>query len=296
MSYRPNWYQDDRPSGRFGGGWNRFTSRWGVLGTIVALNVVVWLCQLLGGPIVTDVLGLSAWELEPVRGGFGFEGEGPVRRVFNWAFPIQLFTYAVAHDPGSIFHILINTWWLVLFGRELEAAMGPRSFLRLYVGGALAGGLLYWFVRLVMLNPMPVVGASGAVLAVLVLYACMYPNRELILFPFPFPLRVSTLAVIYVLFNVYEWLSGTQGGVAVEAHLGGAAFGYLWYRKGDVVQGWTHARRREKQARGLADEEGERREMDRILAKIQTSGLSSLSDEERAFLARRSEQLRGRKS
>lgn len=295
MSYRPNWYDDDRARGT--GGLRRFTSAWGVVGTIVAVNVVVWLCQVLGGPIVTDVLGLSAWRLAHAGDAIAVGAEGEVVRLaFNWAFPIQLATYAIAHDPSSFWHILMNSWFLILFGRELEAGMGGRAFLRLYIGGALAGGLLYWFVRLVMMSPVPVVGASGAVFAVLLLYACMYPSRELIFFPFPFPLRVSTLVVIYLLINVSDWIRGGTSGTAVEAHIGGAAFGYLWYRKGDVLDRWTQVRRRERRTKVLVSEESDRREMDRILAKIQSTGLSSLSEQERTFLARRAEQLRERQT
>jgi len=82
------------------------------------------------------------------------------------------------------------------------------------------------------------------------------------------------------------------GTTAHLAHLGGALMGFVWFRRGDVVAQVQMKRRREKAQKHAEAHSSERREMDRILAKIQTSGLSSLDKAERSFLDRRSRELR----
>ena len=86
------------------------------------------------------------------------------------------------------------------------------------------------------------------------------------------------------------------GGIAVLAHLGGAAIGYLYFRKGDVVGRYQVKRKVAKAAKTDREHETNRREMDRILTKIQATGLGSLDTKEREYLNQRSRNLRdGRK-
>ena len=92
--------------------------------------------------------------------------------------------------------------------------------------------------------------------------------------------------------DLLAFFQNAGGTTALAAHLGGAAFGLLWFRRGDVVARVVHTRRQHKARRELTEAAGDRQEMDRILAKIQSSGLSSLDSRERTFLDRRSHELR----
>ena len=121
----------------------------------------------------------------------------------------------------------------------------------------------------------------------------------LVLLFFVFPVKLWVLAVIVVLIDVIGLLS-TQGDVAHAAHLGGALYGYLYFRYGSRVRGVFDAIDRHADKRAAQNElkrrgqEAELRlEVDRILDKINRDGESALTDEERRFLKEASRKLRG---
>lgn len=224
-------------------------------------------------------LGLRTWSSA---------GGGEV--ALNLLFPLQLFTYGLLH--GDFWHLFWNMLFLFIYGQFIEPTLGKRQFLRLYVGGAVFGGLVQWAVGLSTASAAPTVGASAAVYAVMVLTAFRYPHQRLFLFPLPIAVPIWLLVGAKVFFDLNSFVAGSGGHVAVAAHLGGAIFGWIWHRRGDVVGRAVEKHRREKTRRELEARAGDRREMDRILAKIQSTGLSSLTSEERAFLDRRSRELR----
>ena len=130
---------------------------------------------------------------------------------------------------GGWLHLLGNMWFLWLFGNNVEDRLGPVLFLLLYfLGGLLASGC-HWLHS--PLSPMPVVGASGAVAAVLGAYAVTWPwarvHTLVILIVFFTVIDLPALLVLGVWFAV-QLLSGTLemqrglvGGVAWWAHVGG---------------------------------------------------------------------------
>lgn len=151
----------------------------------------------------------------------------PREIVFTW------FSYMFMH--GGWLHLLGNMWFLWLFGRYLEDYLGPTCFLCLYLGGGLLAALAHWSVM--PGNPVPVVGASGAVAAVLGAFVVLHPA-----------VRVKTLVFLLVYFTDIElpafvllmlWFIGqvasgllTGGGgylngVAWWAHVGGFVAG-MW--------------------------------------------------------------------
>lgn len=295
MAFRPNWY-DDAPRRRsaFGdfGNWSAF--RW-----ILTLNIAAFLLQLLlpslpGGWRFTEWLALRAWWPHPSGHALDpFSGE-VLQGGFNWAFPLQLVTYSFLHATGDIWHIVLNMLYLWFFGPELEAELGRRGFLRLYLGGAIAGGLLQWGWWLTTGEPTWVVGASGAVYTVMTLFALKWPHRQILLW-MVIPVPIWLLAAFRIGSDLLDFSRGTAGSTAVLVHLGGAAFGLLWLRGGATLQAALERRRRDKALREFQAESTDRREMDRILGKIQASGLASLDASERAFLERRSRALAERR-
>jgi hypothetical protein len=92
--------------------------------------------------------------------------------------------------------------------------------------------------------------------------------------------------------NIAGFLGGNQGGTSFIAHLGGAAFALAWDRLGPALRRRATEQKRTQAMAEFKEESGDRREMDRILSKIQASGLASLDSHERSFLDRRSRQLR----
>ncbi len=219
----------------------------------------------------------------------GLSGDGLVAGEF-W----QPLSYLLLHDgPGHLFWNLLALWF---FGSMVEEAVGRRRTLLLYLGAGLAGGAGHVLAGLVSgRNGVPVVGASGAIMGLLVYAAFQAPTRTIILYVFPIPLWV--LASLYVGGDALMLVQGKGGGVAVAAHLGGAAAGALaWFRP------WAGLRRRRRPAaagaarsapgRPVAATPGEGAEVDRLLERIHASGIGSLSEAEREFLERVSRKLR----
>ncbi len=233
----------------------------------------------------------------------------------------RLLTYAFAHTTGSFWHILFNMLFLWWFGADMEDLYRPKEFLAFYLTSAVAGGvvhvalvklgLLQWGRHGVPPEQVPVLGASGAVTAVMLLYALHYPTTIIRLFFF-LPVPVWALVVFQVAQDAFGLLGGAQG-VAVDVHLAGAAFGFF-YQKCHLhltglwpqLKGW---RRRQSQPRlrvfrdeeesptpvsvgapaPAADEEQLEAKMDAILEKISRTGKDSLTPPERELLLRASE-------
>lgn len=150
-------------------------------------------------------------------------GDG-IRAFFVW----QLGTYMFLHDPLSIWHILLNSFFLWMFGRDVEHDLGPARFLRLYLTSGVLGGLLWLGFNFNAATP--VLGASGAVWGVCIAYATLYPERIIRIF-FIFAMKVKYWAIFAVVIELYHSLMTLgQGRVANLAHLGGMLFGFLYIK------------------------------------------------------------------
>jgi membrane associated rhomboid family serine protease len=137
---------------------------------------------------------------------------------------------------GDVWHLIGNMTFLWIFGTNAEDFLGRRRFLALYFAGgfvaALAHTVLYHYVCL------PLIGASGAISAVLGAYIVLYPGtRVRVGFPFlRFFILPLTLPAWFVLglwfimqvFNGTAALNSTTGGVAFFAHIGGFVFGLIF--------------------------------------------------------------------
>jgi membrane associated rhomboid family serine protease len=259
---------------------------------IIAANVVVFVCQIIV-PEVTDFLDLA-----PVA----------VRHGQVW----RLVTYAFCHSPHDLLHILFNMLFLVWFGATLERMYGTREFILFYLAGALVSGLANLGLSLLLRDSTPAIGASGAVMAVLMLYAIHFPRDEMYLLLFR--LQIRYVVLLYVAFDLWPVLQavGGQGrtdNVAHMAHLGGLAFGYLYHYFGlRLDRGWGslkgfraprfRMKRRPESIRVYEPYEAEDRsenldvKVDAILAKIQAHGEASLTDQEREILRRASQRYK----
>lgn len=144
----------------------------------------------------------------------------------------QLVTYMFLH--AGIGHILWNMLGLWLFGAELERVWGTARFLRFYfLCGVFAGLTVVVFSYIFDSAYSRTVGSSGAVLAILMAYALMFPDRT-ILFGFLIPIKskyfVMIVGAIVFLQSYSATVGGQKTGVAVLAHLGGLAAGFLYLR------------------------------------------------------------------
>lgn len=146
-----------------------------------------------------------------------------------------LITDAFLH--GGWLHIIFNMWFLWIFGPAMEARFGRFWFLVLYLGGAIAASAVH-----VVTHPesaVPVLGASGAVAAIIAAYAVIYPTERVItIVPILFiPLFIRIPAVVFAgIWFGFQVLQGSMdvarpdmaASVAWWAHIGGFAFGALF--------------------------------------------------------------------
>ena len=226
----------------------------------------------------------------------------------------QFLSYGFLHDIEGIHHILFNMFGLFIFGRTVEQRIGGPAFLRFYLVAIVLGGIaasasafLQGLLTGVPIGMLPAtIGASGAVIAVTILFACYFPQAEILLM-FVFPVKAWVLAIAFVAFDLAGALGiAGDSNTAFQVHLTGAAFGGLYYFRrwnlrwlslvsfGDIPSRLSQRSRRMKLKlhdpdRKLAREE---EDADRILAKIYEQGEESLTPAERRTLERYSRRKR----
>jgi membrane associated rhomboid family serine protease len=282
-----------------------FADRGTVCKWLIGVNAAVFVLQMLTVQTVVTPLGLD--QRSPVTDALLLDVE-KVMHGQVW----RLLTYAFLHDTNSIMHILFNMLFLWWFGADMEDLYRPKEFLAFYLSSAVAGGVIHVaLAKLTLVDPRPVLGASGAVTAVMMLCALHYPTKIILLFMF-LPVPIWAFVVFQVAQDAFGLLAGGRSGVAVDVHLAGAAFGFF-YQKCHLhltslwpqLKGW---RRRQSQPRlrvfrdeaesptpvsvgapAPADEEQLEAKMDAILEKISRTGKDSLTPHERELLLRASE-------
>jgi membrane associated rhomboid family serine protease len=224
----------------------------------------------------------------------------------------RLLTCAFCHDRDDLTHILFNMLFLWWFGRTLESMYGSREFLWFYLTAALAASLAYVVLDLATGDWIPMIGASGAVMAVTMLFAVHFPRQIIYLF-FVIPVEIRWIVVFYVVYDLHPVLLQLSGdpsasGVAHAAHLGGLAFGYFYAKNPfrldpamDRLRIWWKSKRRGLRVVGTTVPAESRRsgklaeQMDAILKKIGEQGEESLTAAERKTLERASRELRKRR-
>lgn len=176
---------------------------------LLIANVLVSGYALLSDPSLLDRLGFQP------------------RRILGDGEWYRFITAGFVHV--GIGHLLVNMVTLYFFGPALERVLGPLSFLLLYFGAEIAAhALTLWFQRD---NPVyAAVGASGAISGVVFAYCLFDPFATIYLF-FALPMPIWLFAFVYVIGSAYAMqqakTEGRMGGIAHEAHLGGALGGVL---------------------------------------------------------------------
>lgn len=178
--------------------------------------------------LVVTLMGLDGWAM--VWGGFiparlgGAVGETGLALAPAWLTP---FTATFIH--ANLVHLGFNLLVLVFCGRPTEAVLGTKGFVLLYLLGAYAAGAAHWLIQPGDMTPM--VGASGAISAVLGAYAMLFGrNRVKVANPrLALWLNALWLMAAWVVLQVIIGISFARGGVhvAIAAHIGGFLVGLL---------------------------------------------------------------------
>lgn len=140
----------------------------------------------------------------------------------------QIFTYMFIH--GNFMHIFSNMIGLFFFGMTVEKALGSKEFLLLYfICGIMSGllSLLYYYLK--GTYSVFLMGASGALFAIMFAYAVIFPRAKLYiwgLLPIPSPL----LVILYAAIEVFSQLAGYKSNIAHYAHLFGFLCAFLYFQ------------------------------------------------------------------
>lgn len=242
---------------------------------LLIANGGVFAVQLLLSGALAELTGLRLLDV------FGLRPAWVIERGWVW----QVLTYMFLH--GGFFHLLFNMFVLWMFGTEIEWLWGSREFTRYYVICGLGAAFLSFLFN----YDSVIIGASGAVLGVLLAFGMLFPNQYVYLW-FLLPIRAKYLVAGLAVLEFVYLFSQPDGGIARAAHVGGmlAGFIYLRWRRGGtplhrVLRRWRR-RHLEIVDGGRAEREDPRleAEIDRILDKISQYGLESLTEEEERIL------------
>lgn len=235
-----------------------------------------------------------------------------------WRF-FNLLTYGFLHAPNDVRHIAFNMLALWFFGRSVEYRYGPREYLTFFLVAIVAAGAI-WVVGEFVVNrqwlPIPMLGASGGISAVLLLFCLNFPHQVIYIYGV-IPIPAWVFALIFVTQDMFgAWGRPIGSGerdinVAYTAHLGGAAFALLYYQLGwrlelllpsgkflDTLKPKPRLRVVDPDSADDSDDdadESREAQVDAILQKIQEHGRDSLTRSERRILEEASREYQRRR-
>ena len=270
------------------------STAWSMISIIIAINVVVFVLDMFTPVTVTDSAGNPIYHL---LGQWLALASDRVYFVWNWL--TYGFTHAPMDDPGvGIWHILGNMLTLFFLGRAVEQRMGSQEFLSFYLVAVVASGLGAVVIAWLSGGGVSLVGASGAVTAVVAVFIMWFPNQTLLIWGI-LPIPAWLLGVLMVASNLGYAFSANSH-VSWQAHAVGAVFGVLYLKGGwrfgplgldrlkDSFKDRPKLKLHDPDAKALKLQA----EADRILAKINQSGENSLTSGERRTLNKYSQSLR----
>lgn len=268
-----------------------------VVGWLILVNVALWLLDFFtpdtphGGHWLSDHMAVHV---------------NTLTQPWLWW---QFLTAGFAHSPQNFGHILGNMFVLFMFGRDVEENYGSKEFLRLYLVMVVFASVVWSVVNKIAGTPADAaaLGASGAIAGVVILYALCFPQRTILLF-FVFPMPAWLFGIVIVGLDMFGAFGGSEKNIAYSMHLAGAAFAFVYYRRGWNLTQLTAGRfalptfRRKPRLRVHTPEpESESQtdlaaEVDHILEKIYRDGEASLSAKERKTLETASREYQRKKT
>lgn len=229
----------------------------------------------------------------------------------------RLVSYAVVHQPGNIFAVVFTIVFLVWIGHQVEDLYSTREYLGYFAFTSLLGGVIYTGIgAFAGKEVIPLIGPSGAVTGVLILFALHYPSWRIFVFP------IWLIIAVYAFVDIAGTLRGVANPALVAVHLGCAAFAFLYHTYTLRIMNWLPSRRTDRRVRkqqpklrvrqprpepepaaaasvnagavksgsssGPVDEHLEAK-LDQVLEKVQKHGQESLTEPEREILLKASE-------
>ena len=201
---------------------NRYFQTPPVVKNLIIINVLVYMATALL-PVGNEIIRFCAL----------WFGASPFGEFHSYQFVTYMFLHA------SVEHIFFNMFALWMFGRTLEYELGSKRFLIYYMVCGV-GAALIQLATAYLTGEMPIqlVGASGAVMGLLLAFGVMHPNAVIMLLIPPIPMKAKWFVVIYGVIELFLGWTGFDGNVAHFAHVGGMLWGLLllqwWKRNGTI--------------------------------------------------------------
>ncbi len=224
-----------------------------IVKNLIIINGLVYLAQILLEKQYALTNKLTLWPLMPERLHDILVKQAGMDE--SWKFqPYQLATHMFSHaPPPNFFHIIFNMLMLWMFGRVLENIWGPKRFFIFFIACGLGAAALHLGIQYFRCEQLlsaidtnginsiaptkfgavaGALGASGAIMGIMVAFAYLFPNTELMIIPIPIPIKAKWLVAAYVLIDLFLGIGNVSGdNIAHFAHLGGAITGFfiVWY-------------------------------------------------------------------
>jgi membrane associated rhomboid family serine protease len=228
-----------------------------IVKNLIIINILVWVAQQMLDPKYHITEKIALYPIMPaalrdiVLRSRGLED-------YYGFHPFQIATHMFAHGP--IFHILFNMFVLWMFGKILENVWGAKRFLLFYlvcgIGAAVCHLIIQYFrcqelLHVIQANPddprisgllgalSTAVGASGAIMGVMVAFAYLFPNTELYIMFIPIPVKAKWAVMAMAAIDLFGGVANFSGdNIAHFAHVGGAITGFI------LVWFWNRTNRR----------------------------------------------------
>jgi membrane associated rhomboid family serine protease len=223
-----------------------------------------------------------------VVGQIGFVPFDALEHLYLW----QFVTYGFVHAKMP-FHLLFNMYILWWAGTEVERHIGSREFFWLFFLAIIVSAMAHVpFAYLISgEKATPVIGASGAIMTLLILFAGFFPDRKLSLFFIFGPFSARTLVIAFVVLDLV-WLLSQETQIAAAVHLGGAAFGFVYLKSRTKIERFFDNMRRRLEEEERTAQRNLKLDLDNVLRKIKKEGMESLTHEEKSILNKASKHYR----
>ena len=211
-----------------------------------------------------------------------------------WPMIWQPFTYMFIH--GDFFHLFMNMFVLWMFGSEMESIWGSKGFLKYYFITGIGSGTIWLLLNID--NPISVlIGASGAIYGVLIAYGLMFPNRKVLIY-FLFPIKVKYFVLLLGAIAFISSIGDTGSNISHLTHLSGMLIGFIYLKSpvnmskaillfNSILTEIKSRREEKKQAKQYIT----KRNIDRLLDKINDVGYDGLDEREKKDLYNHSRNL-----
>ena len=172
--------------------------------------------------IANCMVFLAIWLIKPVAAILDYYGV--LWPIITGRFHIyQSVTSMFLHADVS--HLFFNMFALWMFGRTLEYELGSRRFFVYYFVCGIGAGLFHLAATGLFGEYNPALGASGAVMSLLMAFGIMHPNERIFVFPIPAPIKAKWFVIGYILLEIFLGWSGSNDNIAHFAHVGGMLWG-----------------------------------------------------------------------